>query len=362
MTLVESIRCEFLPIAPYLVEHHRVVTILDTSIDELWFHLIDDFLLLLTHRLTEGIALASGEVGKQSRQKHDLLLIHCDAIGVLEVLLHHRYVVGDRLTAMLTCDELRDVIHRTWAIESIHCHDIANAVRLEFTQVLLHTRAFELERSHRSTSLEEPISLLIVDRDIIHIYFHATGLTNIIECLVDDTESLESEEVHLDQACRFDDMSVVLRHEQLCSMVIDHRHRHNIGDWVSSDDHTAGMNTCTSHIALEHLTEFHHVAYLRIWAHACVLKFAHYLDAVLKVAFHCLAILLWHSVRDESSKTVGLWNRHLLDTRHILEHHLGGHRTIGDDVRNAISSIFVLHPFDDLGTSVIIEVCIDIGQ
>ena len=157
-------------------------------------------------------------------------------------------------------------------------------------------------------------------------------------------------------------MSVVLCHEQLRSMVIDHRYRHYIGDWVTTDNHTAGMNTCTTHISLEHLTEFHHVAYLRIWAHACVLKFAHYLDAVLEVALHCLAILLWHSVGNESSKTVGLWNRHLLDTRHILEHHLGGHRTIGDDVRNAVGTVFILHPFDDLGTSVIIEVGIDIRQ
>ena len=55
MALVEGIGGKLLPVAPYLVENLRIVTILLTSFDELGLHLVYDILLLLTHRLTQGI-------------------------------------------------------------------------------------------------------------------------------------------------------------------------------------------------------------------------------------------------------------------------------------------------------------------
>ena len=62
MRLVEGIGGEFFPIAPYLLEHLRVVTVLLSLLDELRFHRVYNVLLLLTHRLTKGITLTSGEV------------------------------------------------------------------------------------------------------------------------------------------------------------------------------------------------------------------------------------------------------------------------------------------------------------
>ena len=59
---------------------------------------------------------------------------------------------------------------------------------------------------------------------------------------------------------------------------------------------------------------------------------------------------------------VGHRDGHLLDACHVLDYHLGGHCAIGDDVAYTVGAIFILHPFDDASTSIIVEVGIDIGQ
>ena len=68
MTLVESVGGELFPVAPDLFKLFRIVSISLATFDELGLHRIDDVLLLLAHRLTEGIRLATREVGQQARQ------------------------------------------------------------------------------------------------------------------------------------------------------------------------------------------------------------------------------------------------------------------------------------------------------
>ena len=106
------------------------MTILDTALDELRLHGIDDVFLLLTHRLTEGIRLASGEVGQLTRQEHDLLLIDRNAVSIFEILLASIQVVSDRLRTCLSGNERRDIVHWAGSIECVHGDDIANAVRM----------------------------------------------------------------------------------------------------------------------------------------------------------------------------------------------------------------------------------------
>ena len=122
------------------------------------------------------------------------------------------------------------------------------------------------------------------------------------------------------------------------------------------------MHTCATDVAFQHLTQTHHVADGRIVTLAGSSQLRDNLDTVLEVALQGLAILLGHTVGHQSSQPVGDRDRHLLDARHVLDNHLGSHGTIGDDVRNAVRTILVLHPLDDARTTVIVEVGIDIRQ
>ena len=140
MRLVEGVGREFLPVLPDLIEHLLVVAVLlPTFIEQglKFVHLVD---LLFTHRLTQGVALATGKVSQLSRQQHDLLLIDSDAIGLFEVFLHARDIIFDRLTTMLAVDELRDIFHGTWAIQGIHGNQVLKAGRMKIDEVFLHTR------------------------------------------------------------------------------------------------------------------------------------------------------------------------------------------------------------------------------
>ena len=91
-----------------------------TAFEEFAFemiHLVDEF---LSHRFSQGVAFASGEVGKQSGEEHDLLLIYGHAICIFEVFLHHRYIVDNGLFAMFSVDEVGDISHWSGTVEGVH--------------------------------------------------------------------------------------------------------------------------------------------------------------------------------------------------------------------------------------------------
>ena len=135
--------------------------------------------LFLTHGFTELVTLAAGEVSQQTAEEHDLLLIDRDTIGILEVFLHHRDIVGHGFEALLTLDELRDIIHWSGPIEGIHGDEVANDGRLQFTQIFLHAGGLELEHSHRAAFLEELISQLIVNRNMVDVDIDAACFLDV---------------------------------------------------------------------------------------------------------------------------------------------------------------------------------------
>ncbi len=124
MALVEGIGCEFFPVGPYLLKHFGVMAVGLAAFKEFSFkvvHLVDEF---LTHGFSECVAFASGEVGQQSRQKHHLFLIDCDAVGVLEVFFHLGDVILDWGPTMFSGDEIGYVVHRPRTIQGVHGDEV----------------------------------------------------------------------------------------------------------------------------------------------------------------------------------------------------------------------------------------------
>ncbi|GFI54361.1 hypothetical protein IMSAGC022_00975 [Alistipes sp.] len=137
---VEGIRGELLPVGPYLLQHLLVVAVGLASRDEFRFQLVQLRLDLLTHCLSQRVRLAAREAAQQSRQKHDLLLIYRNAVGIFEILLHFGYVVHDRLAAVLAVDEVGYVVHRTGTVERIHRYQVLECRGLQLAKILLHAR------------------------------------------------------------------------------------------------------------------------------------------------------------------------------------------------------------------------------
>ena len=96
MRLVEGIGGKLLPFAPNLLQDRRIVTILLSTGDKLRLQGIQLILEFLTHRLTQGIRLATCKVSQQTRQQHDLLLIDRNTIRIFQVTLHDIDIVDNR--------------------------------------------------------------------------------------------------------------------------------------------------------------------------------------------------------------------------------------------------------------------------
>lgn len=110
--LVERIRGERLPVSPDFFAHRAVVPVSHSPVEKIALHLVQHVLFLFPHRLSQRIGLPFGKSGQLLREQHHLLLVNRDAVGILEVFLHIRQIVGDRFPAVLTRDEVRDIFHR----------------------------------------------------------------------------------------------------------------------------------------------------------------------------------------------------------------------------------------------------------
>ena len=122
------------------------------------------------------------------------------------------------------------------------------------------------------------------------------------------------------------------------------------------------MNTRTSHRTLEHLGIFDSICQLRITGSLSLLKFAHGLDGVGKVHLRCLAINLRQTIRNGLTQGIRFSQRQLLDTGHILDRVLCGHRGIGNDMGTVLVTVLIFHPFQHLAAPVVVEVGIDIRE
>ena len=106
---------------------------------------VQDVDLLLAHGLAQLICLAFGEAGELLRQQHHLLLVHRNAVGILQVFLHFREVVLDGLLAQLTRHKVRDIVHRPGPIKGVHGDKVLETGWAQLLQPGFHALRFELE-------------------------------------------------------------------------------------------------------------------------------------------------------------------------------------------------------------------------
>ena len=136
-----------------------------------------------------------------------------------------------------------------------------------------------------------------------------------------------------------------------------------VGDRVSADDEAAGVDTCASYRSFEHLRIFDGIGQMLVGRSLGILQFLHIFDGIGQVHLRALPIrTVWQTVRDSLAEFVGQSQGHLLHTGHILDGVLRGHCGVGDDMGTVLVAVFILHPFQHLTTSVIVEVGIDIGE
>ena len=357
---VERIGGEFLPVGPYLFEHLRVVAVFLAALDELGFEVVQLVFELLTHSLAQRVRLAAGEVGQQTRQQHDLLLIDRDAVGVFQILLHHRNIVLDGAAAVLAGDEVRDVVHRAGPVEGVHRDQVLEGRGLQLAQVLLHARGLELERPDGAALAVEAVGRGVVDdREVVDVDLHALGQADVLHGVLDDRKGLQPQEVHLDKSRVLDHRAFILRDEHLFAglLVVGRRDGHPVGDVVAANNRTAGVHARVADVAFEHLGIADRVPHHGVVRLLGGFQFGHIVDGVLQIE-----LLVRNLVGNQLAEAVRLREQELLHARNVLDGQFGGHRTVGDDVRHLLLAVFLRHPVQHAAAAVVVEVHVDIGE
>src|ERR1700761_3096720 len=92
------------------------------------------------------------------------------------------------------------------------------------------------------------VGLYIVQRHHRHVEVSAGGGLDELECVVDDGERRQAEEVHLKQAHLFDGLHVVGGDD---IFVLSAGDRDELGEWLGCDDDTGGVHACSADKALK---------------------------------------------------------------------------------------------------------------
>ena len=183
--------------------------------DELLLLRAQDRGLLLADRVAQRVGLGSREPAQGDRRGHDVLLVHEDPVGLLQVRLEQRVEVRHRLLAVLAPDVRRDVVHRARAVERDHRGEVEHRGRAQLADVAAHARRLELEHAGRLARGEQLERQRVVERDRVEVHRDVAVVADQVDGLAQDREVGQAEEVELEQAQGLDAVHLVLGHERV---------------------------------------------------------------------------------------------------------------------------------------------------
>src|ERR1035437_241718 len=183
----------------------------------------------------------------------------------------------------------------------------------------------------------------VVERDGGEIDLDALRGLDQLERVVDDGEGGQAEEVHLQQAHLLNRLHVIRRDDGLVFGTGD---RDQFRERLGRNNDARGMHTCAAHQAFE--------------AHGRVDQFA-YPGVCIRVGerrrvFKCALDGNANGRGDKFGDAVNFAVGHVESAAYVLDSGLGSHGVEGDDLRDLVFAVLVLHVFDHFSTTVHAEV------
>ena len=143
--LVEPVVCKRLKRLEHLLDHARGYATPCCARDELLLEPSEHVLLLLPHRIPQGVSLRSREATECRCSRHDVFLVHEHAVRSLQEWLKKRVEVGDRLCSVLATNIRGYVRHGARSIQRNHRGEIEHARWTQLLDVTAHSSGFKLE-------------------------------------------------------------------------------------------------------------------------------------------------------------------------------------------------------------------------
>ena len=245
-----------------------------------------------------------------------------------------------------------DVGHRARSIERDQRDDVLEAVRAHVEQGAPHALTFQLEDAHRFGAGEHGVGFFVVERDRRKIDVDV-ALAQQRDRRLQHGKCLEPEKIELHQARLLDPFHVELGHRHVGLRVAVERH--HLGERPLSDHDPGGVRGGVAVQAFEPLRDVegardHRIALARGLQPRLVVDGAAERDRIERVLRHELAEL------------VDLAVRHLQHAADVAQHAARLQRAEGDDLRDAIAAVALLHIADDLVAAVLAEVDVEVGH
>ncbi len=215
MALVKCVSAEREHGVPDLLDHRLVVALVQALLEEFRLELCHLFRHLLSHD-TADVVSATQRVATQNLGKlHHLFLVHDNAVRFAKHLFQVRMVAVNLFLAVLTGNEVRNLVNRPRSVQGVHSDKVKDSSRLQLAQVLLHTRRFELEHRRRKALAQKFERRLVINRNLVHHKLDVAVLFDHLHRILNDGQVDKPKEVHLQKSDVFGVVLIVHHHRRI---------------------------------------------------------------------------------------------------------------------------------------------------
>ncbi len=209
-------------------------------------HLLD---LLLAHRAPQQIRAAQRIAAEKLRGLHHLFLIDQNAVSFFRDRLEQRMFILDLELAVTAFDEVGNEVHRAGTIQRHERRDVFHARNLKLAAQIAHPTRFQLEHAQRFRAIQQVVSLLVIQRQLVHVQRHALRALDHFASVANDRKRLQSEKIHLQQAEFAYGIHRILRHERAVFVGLE---RQQIHQRLGPNHHARCVNAGVARQIFEH--------------------------------------------------------------------------------------------------------------
>ncbi len=259
--------------------------------------------------------------------------------------------VGDRLLAVLSSDVGGDVVHRAGSIQRDHGREVVDRGRAEVANVAAHPRRLELEDAGGLAGGEQLERLRVVERDRVEVDLDAAMLAHEVDCLAEDRQVRQAEEVELEEPQGLDGVHLVLAHEPV--RVGRLLKGHQLGQRLAADDDAGRVGRGVPCDALEVASEVGDPPDRRVAIDESA-ELGRHRDRLVEADPEL--------VRDRLRDPVDLAVAVAEHATHVANGRAREHRAERDDLGDVVLAVLAADVGDDLFTPAVLEVHVDIGH
>ena len=230
--------------------------------------------------------------------------------------------------------------------------EVLEALGLHVDEDPFGERRLELEDAVGVGLAEELVGLGVVERELVDVEVDPPVRTHHVSGLGDDGEVGQPEQVDLQQSDLGHAVHVVLGHR---GAVTGSRalQRHDIGERFGSDHHGCRVRRCVAADPLQPLRVVDDV-----------LRPVLVVVEVFQLAAlrECSVERDVHHLRHQLREPVDVREGHVEHATHVADRRPRRHGTEGDDLRDAIATVLLLHVREHAIPSPVVEVDVDVGH